>query len=277
MLEASGARLREVGATNKTTLDDYASAIGPETALILRVHQSNFYIGGFAGHPPNEAIAELARRRKLPFVVDLGSGALSATEALGLSEHEPTPAETLKQGAALVCFSGDKLLGGPQAGIIAGRARLISALKREPIFRALRCDKMVFAALEATIDFHLAKANAEVPALHLLALPNDELRTRGEKLLERLRALPLAIRLVESKTEVGGGALPRSIINSIALEISSPEFSPDELAMRLRQQSPATIGYVAQGQFKLDLRTILPEQDELVVAALNLCIRKPQG
>ncbi len=277
MLEASGARLREIGATNKTTLDDYASAIGPETALILRVHQSNFYIEGFAGLPPNEAIAELARRRRVPFVVDLGSGALSATEALGLSEHEPTPAETLKQGAELVCFSGDKLLGGPQAGIIAGKTRLVSALKREPFFRALRCDKMVFAALEATIDLHLAKTTEEVPALHLLGLPNEKLRTRGEALLERLRALPLTARLVESKTEIGGGALPRSVIPSVALEISSAELSPNELAMRLRHQRPAVIGYVARGALKLDLRTIFPEQDELVVAALTVCLTKQPG
>ena len=147
MLEASGARLREVGATNKTMLDDYAQAIGPETALILRVHQSNFFIGGFTASPPNEVpLLRWPGQRRVPFVVDLGSGALSATEALGLSEHEPTPAETLRQGAVLVCFSGDKLLGGPQAGIIAGQARLVSALKREPLFRALRCDKLVFAA-----------------------------------------------------------------------------------------------------------------------------------
>ena len=272
ILEASGARLREVGATNKTTLDDYAAAIGPETALILRVHQSNFYLGGFAELPPNNAIAQIARRRRVPFVVDLGSGALSATETLGLSEHEPTPAETLKQGAELVCFSGDKLLGGPQAGIIAGKKRLVAALKREPIFRALRCDKMVFAALEATVDLHLAKATPEVPALHLLALPNERLRTRGEALLDRLRALPLSARFVESKTEIGGGALPRSAIHSVALEISASGFSPDELATRLRRGAPALIGYVAKNRFKLDLRTIFPAQDELVVAALTPCL-----
>ena len=277
ILEASGARLREVGATNKTTLDDYAAAIGPETALILRVHQSNFYIGGFAELPPNDAIAQLARRRRVPFVVDLGSGALSATETLGLSEHEPTPAETLKQGAELVCFSGDKLLGGPQAGIIAGKARLVAALKREPIFRALRCDKMVFAALEATVDLHLAKATAEVPALHLLGLPSEKLRARGEALLERLRSLPLAARLVEGKTEIGGGALPRSVIRSVALEITSVGMSPNELATRLRYGSPALIGYIARDRFKLDLRTIFPEQDELVVVALTTCLTKKQA
>jgi len=276
MLEASGAQLREVGATNKTTAEDYANAIGPETALILRVHQSNFYIAGFTGHPPNESIAELARRRKLPFVIDLGSGALSATEALGLKEHEPTPAETLEQGAALVCFSGDKLLGGPQAGIIAGKARFVSALKREPIFRALRCDKMVFAALEATIDLHLAETITEVPALHLLRVPNEQLRTRGENLLNRLRTLPVTVNLVETKTEICGGALPRSLIRSLALEISSSELPPNEVATRLRQQNPAVIGYVARGRFKLDLRTIFPEQDDLVVAALTLCLTNPK-
>jgi L-seryl-tRNA(Ser) seleniumtransferase len=272
ILEASGARLREVGATNKTTIADYAAAICPETALILRVHQSNFYIGGFTETPPDESIAAIARNRRVPFVVDLGSGALAATETLGLIEHEPTPTETLKQGAQLVCFSGDKLLGGPQAGIIAGKKRLVAALKREAIFRALRCDKMVFAALEATIDRHLAKATTEIPALRLLSLPDDTLRARGEGLLERLRLLPLSARLVESKTEIGGGALPRSVIHSVALEISATGFSPGELATRLRRGAPALVGYVANNRFKLDLRTILPEQDDLVVANLTACL-----
>jgi L-seryl-tRNA(Ser) seleniumtransferase len=274
MLEASGARLREVGATNKTTWQDYARAIGAQTGLILRVHQSNFYIGGFTEFPPNDALAALARQRRIPFVVDLGSGALAPTEALGLEEHEPTPAETLRQGAQLVCFSGDKLLGGPQAGIIAGKARLISALKRDPLFRALRCDKMVFAALEASIDLHLGKAYADLPGLHLLSLPNDQLRLRGEQLLEELRSLPAQIRLLETKTEVGGGALPRSRIRSIALEISGSHFSPNELADELRRQAPAVIGYVAKNRFKLDLRTIFPEQDKLVVTALRQCLTK---
>jgi L-seryl-tRNA(Ser) seleniumtransferase len=275
MLEASGARLREIGATNKTTPDDYARAIGRETALILRVHQSNFFIGGFTELPPNDSIARLAWSRRVPFIVDLGSGALCATEALGLGEHEPTPAETLKQGAELVCFSGDKLLGGPQAGIIAGKARLVSALKRAPLFRALRCDKMVFAALEATLDLHLRKATNEVPALHLLSLPNEQLQARGQALLARLRELPLATRLAETEAEIGGGALPRSKIRSVALELSSA-FSPNDLAVRLRKSAPPVVGYVAQGRFKLDLRTIFPEQDDLVVAALTRCLTTKQ-
>jgi L-seryl-tRNA(Ser) seleniumtransferase len=275
MLEASGARLREVGATNKTTLDDYAAAIGAETALILRVHQSNFFIGGFTESPPNDAIAALARSRSVPFLVDLGSGALSATEALGLAEHEPTPTETLRQGADLVCFSGDKLLGGPQAGIVAGKARLITALKRNPLFRALRCDKMVFAALEVTIDLHLRKATDEIPALRLLGLPNESLRTRGQALLERLRELPLSARLAESRAEIGGGALPRSQLRSLALEIAC-DFSPNELATLLRRATPPIVGYIAGGRFKLDLRTIFQHQDDLVVAALTQCLTTSQ-
>ena len=273
MLEASGACLHEVGAKNKTSLDDYANAIGQETALILKVHQSNFFMSGFADVPPNESIAQLARARRVPFVADLGSGALLATESLGVNEHEPTPAETLKQGADLVCFSGDKLFGGPQAGIIAGKKRHISALKREPLFRALRCDKLAFAALEATVDLHLRKEVAQIPALALISTPNEKLRARGKALLERLRELPLQTQLVESKAEIGGGALPRSVISSIALEFP-PNLPPNDFAARLRAGRPPLIGYVANGKFKLDLRTIFPEQDDLVVTALRECLTK---
>jgi L-seryl-tRNA(Ser) seleniumtransferase len=272
MLEASGARLREIGATNKTTLDDYAEATGPRTGLILRVHQSNFYMGGFTEAPPNDSIAGVARQRRVPFVVDLGSGALSATERLGLAEHEPTPAETLRHGADLVCFSGDKLLGGPQAGIVAGLARHVAALKREPLFRALRCDKMVFAALEATIELHLRKATEELPALHLLSLPNEQLRARAQAFIDHLQSLPCELRIGEGQIEVGGGALPRARLKSVTLEISHSRFSPNELAARLREQTPPVIGYVAHHRFKLDLRTIFPQQDELVLAALRKCL-----
>jgi len=272
MLEASGARLREIGATNKTTVDDYAEAIGAETGLILRVHQSNFYIGGFTESPSNDSMAALAHKRRVPFVVDLGSGALFATERLELAEHEPTPAETLRQGADLVCFSGDKLLGGPQAGIIAGSARHVAALKREPLFRALRCDKMVFAALETTIDLHLRKTTEELPALHLLSLSNEQLRARAEALIGHLQSVPCELRIGESQIEVGGGALPRAQLKSVTLEISGPRFSPNELAARLRDQTPPVIGYVANHRFKLDLRTVFPQQDDLVLAALRRCL-----
>ncbi len=267
ILETSGARLREVGATNKTVLSDYAKAIGPATGMILKVHQSNFFMSGFAGSPPAEELARLARSKRIPFVEDLGSGAVVATEKLGLAEHEPTPNETLKRGADLVCFSGDKLFGGPQAGIIAGKARFIAALKREPLFRALRCDKLVLAALGATVDAHLRVE--EVPVHALLQIPHEKLRARGERLLKLLHQLPLQARLVECRAEIGGGSLPRSAIASVALALASDKISPDELAGRLRRSDPPVIGYIAKGKFLLDLRTIFPAQDEVVIAALT--------
>ena len=277
ILEASGARLREVGATNKTALHDYAQAIGSETGLILKVHQSNFFISGFAGAPSTEEIATLARIKRMPFVEDLGSGAVIATEKLDLADHEPTPSETLKRGVDLVCFSGDKLLGGPQAGIIAGKARFIRALKREPFFRALRCDKLVFAALAAAVEAHLRDDWRQLPVLALLQIPIGELRERGEKLIEQLRGLSLRPRLVASKARIGGGALPRSVIPSVALEFASSSHSPNELATLLRRARPPIIGYLAQGRFQLDLRTIFKKQDELVVAALTACLTTKQA
>ena len=176
ILESSGARLREVGTTNKTTLSDYGRALGRETALILKVHRSNFFMGGFVESPSTEDLAALARKRRVPFVEDLGSGAVVATEDFGVDEHEPTAAEALKRGVDLVCFSGDKLLGGPQAGIIAGKPKLVTALKREPFFRALRCDKLVFAALQATVDLYLADRSPAQPGEAKLNLGGGRLR-----------------------------------------------------------------------------------------------------
>ncbi|PYK87020.1 MAG: L-seryl-tRNA(Sec) selenium transferase, partial [Verrucomicrobia bacterium] len=191
ILEASGAKLREVGTTNKTSVNDYARALGPDAALILKVHRSNFFMGGFVQSPSTETLAKLARAKRIPFVEDLGSGAIVATEKLGAMEHEPTPNETLRSGVDLVCFSGDKLLGGPQAGIIAGKRRHIAALKREPFFRALRCDKLILTALQTTVDFYLAGKSGELPVLAMLDITDDELRVRAEALLAQIRDLPL--------------------------------------------------------------------------------------
>src|SRR5437867_10422202 len=179
ILEASGARLREVGTTNKTSLTDYRQAVGKLTAMILKVHRSNFFMGGFVESPATEEIAALAKKKRLPLVEDLGSGALVDTEKLADLEHEPTPDEALKRGVDLVCFSGDKLLGGPQAGIIAGKARRVAALKHEPFFRALRCDKLILAALQTTVDLYLSDRAADsIPALALLSVSSDKLRAR---------------------------------------------------------------------------------------------------
>jgi L-seryl-tRNA(Ser) seleniumtransferase len=260
ILEASGAKLREVGTTNKTSLNDYARALGRDTALILKVHRSNFFMGGFAESPGTEALAKLAHAKRIPFVEDLGSGAIG-----NISEHEPTPNETLKDCVDLVCFSGDKLFAGPQAGIIAGKRRYIAALKREPFFRALRCDKLVLAALQATTDLHLTGRSNELPALAMLDIPLEVLRVRAEALIAQVRDAAIG----EGKAQVGGGSLPRTIIPSITLDFPPNKISLDEFAARLRRGSPPIIGYIAGGKFKLDLRTIFPRQDAELVSALR--------
>jgi L-seryl-tRNA(Ser) seleniumtransferase len=269
IIEASGAELREVGATNKTTLHDYAQAIGPNTGMILKVHRSNFFMSGFVESPSSGEISALARRKRTPFVEDLGSGAIVATEDLGLADHEPTPSEALKAGADLVCFSGDKLLAGPQAGIITGKKRFVSALKREPLFRALRCDKLCLAALQATVNLHLNQAFIEIPAIGLLQVSEDQLQGRAGAILGRLRNLPLQIVIGRGTAKVGGGTLPKSVMSSITIEIVPRHCSPGDFAARLRKASPPLIGYIANKRFKLDLRTIFPHQDDLVVDAIR--------
>jgi L-seryl-tRNA(Ser) seleniumtransferase len=269
IIEAAGVKLREIGATNKTTLDDYEGAIGPNTALILKVHRSNFFMSGFVESPASRHIVALARKKRIPFVEDLGSGAIVATEQFGLAEHEPTPAEALKDGADLVCFSGDKLFGGPQAGIIAGKKRLVSALKREPLFRALRCDKLAFGALQATVDLHLNQSIPKIPALALLAISNDELRIRAEAIAARLQELPVQIAIGRGTVKAGGGTLPKSGMPSVTIDILPGNCSVAEFAARLRVSTPPVIGYITNELFKLDLRTIFPEQDGLVVDAIR--------
>jgi len=269
ILESTGAQLREVGATNKTTTTDYARAINKQTALILKIHRSNFFMSGFVQSPSAAELAGLARKKHIPFVEDLGSGAVVATEQFGVTEHEPTPAEALKDGADLVCFSSDKLFGGPQAGIIAGKKRFIAALKREPLFRALRCDKLIFAALQATVDLHLNQATSEIPALALLQISKDELRARAAAILARLRGLPPQITVGRGTAKVGGGTLPRSTMSSITIDIFPENCSVQDFASILRRSTPPVVGYVANERFKLDLRTIFPNQDDAVVDAIR--------
>jgi len=269
ILGATGATLREVGATNKTTLADYMRAINRQTAMILKVHRSNFFMSGFVESPSSAAIAGLTRKKRVPFVQDLGSGAMVATEEFGIPEHEPTPAEALKDGADLVCFSGDKLFGGPQAGIIAGKKRFVAALKREPLFRALRCDKLIFAALQSTVDLHLNDSTSEIPALALLRISRDELRARAAAIFARLRGLPLQITIGRGAVKAGGGTLPRSMISSITIDIVPENCSVRDFATSLRTSVPPVVGYIANERFKLDLRTIFPHQDDAVIDAIR--------
>jgi L-seryl-tRNA(Ser) seleniumtransferase len=269
IIEATGSELREIGATNKTTANDYARAIGPNTAMILKVHRSNFFMSGFVESPSSEEISALARKKRIPFIEDLGSGAIVATEEFGIATHEPTPAEVLQSGVDLVCFSGDKLFGGPQAGIIAGKKRLIAGLKREPMFRALRCDKLCLGALQATIDCHLNQMTAEIPTLAALRISENELRTRASTICSALQELPLKIAIGCGKAKAGGGTLAKSNLSSVTIDIIAKNSSLADFAATLRASNPPVIGYIADGRFKLDLRTIFPQQDGLVVEAIR--------
>jgi L-seryl-tRNA(Ser) seleniumtransferase len=273
ILETSGARLREVGTTNKTSLQDYARAIGRETALILKVHRSNFFMDGFVESAQAEEIAALARKKRVPFVEDLGSGAMIETQTAAGLEHEPTPAEVIGRGVDLVCFSGDKLLGGPQAGVIAGKAKLIAALKRDPFFRALRCDKLILSALEATADIYM-RGEQGIPVLEMLHASNDELRSRAEKIRSALDGLPIKASVGDGQAQIGGGTLPRSAIASVTLDLAHQTTKPQEFAARLRDHTVPVIGYVARGSLKLDLRTIFPRQDAELIAAIRAVCRQ---
>ncbi len=269
ILEASCAQLREVGTTNKTSLNDYARAISPRTALILKVHRSNFFMDGFVSGPLTEQVATLAHEKRIPFVEDLGSGALVDTQQVSGLEHEPTPAESVRHGADLVCFSGDKLMGGPQAGLIAGKAKLIAALRREPLFRALRCDKLILSALQTTLEIYLREAHADIPILEMLAASTAGLRARAEMIVAALAGHPIAASIGVGQARLGGGSLPRSAMPSITVDLGHSEFKPQEIAARLRQHAVPIVGYIARGTFKLDLRTVFPRQDAEVVAALR--------
>ena len=273
ILEAAGATLREVGATNKTTLADYARAVTAKTAMILKVHRSNFFMSGFVASPSTAELAKLARTKKIPIIEDVGSGAVTASEEFGLREHEPTPVEALRAGVDLVCFSGDKLFGGPQAGVIAGKQRLVSALKREPLFRALRCDKLIFAALQATAELHLGNSDDTVPVSNFLRLTVSELERRAKKIVAQFHDSAVQAKLERTKSQIGGGALPRSSIESIAIAFRSRNFSADEIARRARNSVPPLIGHVANGAFWIDLRTILPAQDEQVASSLTAALQ----
>ncbi len=251
VLERSGARLREVGTTNRTRAADYESAIGPETAVLLRVHQSNFRVVGFTEQPALDELALVAQSHKLALVDDLGSGALVDVG------DEPTARASLAAGADLVCFSGDKLLGGPQAGIIVGRAELIDRLRRHPLQRALRADKLTLAALEGTLQLAI-DAPGEIPVVWMLREASDSVRARAARLAERLGG-----QVEETIARAGGGALPVTELPSFACALE------EELAERLRHTDPPVITVVRDGRTLLDCRTLSDAEADEVVAAVG--------
>lgn len=280
IMEVSGAKLVEVGATNKTSLADYEKAIGPKTGMLLKVHRSNFWMDGFTHEPTTEELVELGKSHGLPVVEDLGSGAMIPTESLAPIPHEPTATEVLRRGVDLVCVSGDKLFGGPQAGIIAGRADLVAGIKKEPFFRALRCDKLILTGLQETVLDYLASGAGERPALPLptmLSLDAEkDLRPRGEAILARLEEVGDSVEagLVGTIARCGGGTMPKAEIPSLALDLKPRGMGLEKLAASLRRGSPPIVGYVAEDRFRIDLRTVFPEQDGLVAENLLAILRK---
>jgi L-seryl-tRNA(Ser) seleniumtransferase len=267
ILEARGARLREVGTTNQTAVNDYAKAINRNTALVLKVHRSNFFMDGFVDSPSTEELAALAKKKRVPLVEDLGSGAIIQTQTIDGLEHEPTPAEVVKRGVDVVCFSGDKLFGGPQAGIIAGRRKMVDGLRREPLFRAMRCDKLILSALESTVDVYL-RNETRIPVLEMMQVSTDELRARAERVVAALDGRPLRLRVASGRAQIGGGTLPRSALPSVTIEVNHPRLGAQALAARLREQPERVIAYVGRGNLKLDLRTVFPHQDAALIRAL---------
>lgn len=265
IMASSGARLVEVGTTNRTHTADYARAITPETALLMRVHASNFKQIGFTAEAPLHELAALAHQHGLHLVDDLGSGALLDTAEFGLA-HEPTAQESLAAGTDLVAFSGDKLLGGPQAGILLGRAELISRLREFPLARALRADKLCYAALAATLEhYRRGQALTEIPVWRMIARPAAEIEQTA-----RRWAAAVGGQVRPGESTVGGGSLPGSVLPTSLLALDTA--SPDDLLAALRAASPPVIARIAGGQVLLDPRTVLPEQEEALLAALRTAL-----
>ena len=263
----SGALLREVGTTNKTRVADYAAAIGERSALILRVHPSNFRIEGFTERPELEDLVTLGRRFKVPVAEDLGSGNFMDW---GSGVDEPVVRSSVDTGADVVCFSGDKLLGGPQAGIIVGRRDILGRIRTHPLMRALRVDKMTYAALEATLlEYARGRAHETVPVASMIALSAAQIEDRARRVAERLRASTrVQVEIIDGVSTIGGGSAPGSKIPTRLLSVSVGTERPDALEARLRHSAPPIIGRIEHDRLLLDLRTVLPEQDQALTDAL---------
>jgi L-seryl-tRNA(Ser) seleniumtransferase len=282
IMAESGAILREVGTTNRTSIADYEQAINEGTRLLLRVHRSNFTIVGFTTRPALAELVELSRRARIPLYEDLGSGCLIDLTPQGLAE--PVVSASIKAGVDLVSFSSDKLLGGPQAGILAGRRELIGRLRKHPLFRALRVDKLVIAALEGTLLAYLRKDLDAVPALRMIRASAEEIGGRADRVLQELRPIlapaQAEIEIADGKSVIGGGSTPSEYLPTRLLCISSRRYSAGELEERLRKDPHAAgaehrpvLARISEDQLVLDLRTVFAEQEKALVAALTAAVK----
>jgi L-seryl-tRNA(Ser) seleniumtransferase len=257
VMSKSNALLREVGTTNRTRIGDYEKAISEKTRLLLRVHRSNFQITGFTEQPQIEELVGLARKRNLPLVEDLGSGALFDLRSVGLN-GEPSVLDSLRQGVDVVTYSGDKLLGGPQAGILSGRGDLIARMRSNSLFRALRVDKLTYAALEATLLAYVKGEHDAIPALRMMRLSKEEIGRRAEAVAKRIQSSKLQAEVLDGESVIGGGAAPSASLATRLLAITCEGVSADELSSRLRAFDPPIIARVEEGRVQLDLRTVFP-------------------
>ncbi len=265
VMSKSSATLREVGTTNRTRAADYELAINDCTRLLLRVHRSNFEITGFTEQPGLDELVALARRRNLPLLQDLGSGALFDLRSVGIN-GEPGVLDSLRAGVDIVTYSGDKLLGGPQAGLISGRADLVARMRSNSLFRALRVDKLTYAALEATLLAYLKRDHDAVPVLRMMRLSKHEIGRRAENIVSQVesaqvKSAHLKLELRDGESVIGGGAAPSAVLPTRLIALTHIDLGADELSAHLRASTPPTIARVEEGRVLLDLRTVFPEQD----------------
>ena len=270
VMAKSGAVLREVGTTNRTRIADYEAAISEKTKLLLRVHRSNFQIVGFAEQPSLEELGALGRKHAIPVMEDLGSGDLFDLREVSV-HGEPTIRASVRAGVDVVTYSGDKLLGGPQAGLISGTRELVKKIRSNPLFRAVRVDKMFYAALEATLLAYLREDYDSIPALRMMRLSDEELKSRAEHLIRKLHVTcpELHFEVVASRSVLGGGAAPGSTLPTHVLAVSSPSMKVDAIAEKLRQWETPIIARVEDGRVLLDLRTVTSDEEAVLAQALE--------
>jgi L-seryl-tRNA(Ser) seleniumtransferase len=268
VMAKSGAILREVGTTNRTRVADYEHAINDKTRLLLRVHRSNFQISGFTEQPALGELVALAKQKNIRLLEDLGSGALLDLQSAGIS-GEPGVLDSIRAGVDVVTYSGDKLLGGPQAGLLSGNSGLISGIRANPLFRALRVDKLTYAALEATLLAYVKRDYDAIPALRMMHLPEAAIGRRAEALVHSLHVHGLHLDIVKGESVIGGGAAPSAALSTRLIAVTSRKLSADALATRLRASNPPVVARVEEGRVLLDLRTVFPEQDIWIASALT--------
>jgi L-seryl-tRNA(Ser) seleniumtransferase len=265
VMRQSGAVLREVGTTNRTRVADYRAAIGPHTAMILRVHPSNFIISGFIERAALDELVALARDSAVPLVEDLGSGCLLATAGA-----EPSVQQSIAAGVDVVCFSGDKMLGGPQAGIVVGRKQLLEQIQRHPLMRALRVDKLTLAALEATLlEYRAGRAQTSVPVVRMLSSPAEAIEERAQQLAARLPSEEWQVALMSGASTLGGGSAPGLELPTVLIALQHRRLSAAAIERQLRRHNPPVVARIDADQVLLDLRTVFADQDELLVVALT--------